>query len=236
MFFINFKKEDYTFYNDYKRRVTNITQYASIMSKLVDDISYYTYYNMQDGERLDTISEKLYDTPDYYWTIMYLNPKLINSWKNLPLAPTSFDAVIKDRYPGRAFIIKDTETLAGKFKLGEEISYSNNTAEILGLYPTLGYMHVNITQGEFPFDLNFGVYGLESLDTIEFKSNIPAYLAPSYYKDVDGNYTTHRNPNKIPTTIREVEAERNISYSKIRVLRADVISKVVMEFEKEMRK
>jgi hypothetical protein len=60
-YFSYFGVKDYTLTDDVQKKVVDISQYSTIFSRIADDVSFYSYYTMQDGERLDTISQKMYN-------------------------------------------------------------------------------------------------------------------------------------------------------------------------------
>ena len=67
-YFSNFAQIEYDFDGTgTNRTIKNLAQYSTILSKNLDDASFYSYYNIQDGERPDNVSQKLYDTAEYYW-------------------------------------------------------------------------------------------------------------------------------------------------------------------------
>ena len=73
-YFSNFANIDYDFDGSgIQRSVKNLAQYSTIISKNIDDATFYSYYNIQDGARPDNVSEELYGTPEYYWTFFIVN-------------------------------------------------------------------------------------------------------------------------------------------------------------------
>jgi hypothetical protein len=79
--------------------LTDISRTADISTFNEDKVSYYTYYEINDGDRPDTVSQLLYGTPEYYWTLFILNDSLkagLNSaW---PLSSNSFETMISNEY------------------------------------------------------------------------------------------------------------------------------------------
>jgi hypothetical protein len=57
-YFTNFESIDYDFDGSgINRTITNLAQYSTIITKNIDDVSFYSYYNILDGERPDTVSK-----------------------------------------------------------------------------------------------------------------------------------------------------------------------------------
>jgi len=60
-YFINFPKVDYDIKgNGITQEVTNITSFVKISSKMLDSISFYSYYVIPDADRPDNVSYNLY--------------------------------------------------------------------------------------------------------------------------------------------------------------------------------
>ena len=61
-YFTNFPQIDYFFGNKVKpTRFTDLHVYIDLIDQIKDDVSVYTYYNLQDGDRPDQISQKLWN-------------------------------------------------------------------------------------------------------------------------------------------------------------------------------
>ena len=66
MYFRQFDKVPYDFNRDgVIQQVVNIFKTARVMPAFEDDVNTYTLYQVQNGERPDVVSLRLYDTPDY---------------------------------------------------------------------------------------------------------------------------------------------------------------------------
>jgi len=141
-YFNYFRRADYILSDSLAKKVTDLSQYTGIFSMSADDISFYTYYTMRGDERLDTISNELYGSPNYYWTIPLLNTDMINIWNDLYKDEASFQAYLKSKYPGFALIIDPEYDLVGSFRIGETVAYDvNNVLEIVGKFPSRRYLH-----------------------------------------------------------------------------------------------
>ena len=97
-YFKNFPLVYYNFGN--KEPLTlfqNITSYIDLIDQLSDQVNFYETFTIPEGERPDTLSYKLYNDTQYYWTFYLLNPKLRESgW---PLTNQEFEHYIKEAYP-----------------------------------------------------------------------------------------------------------------------------------------
>ena len=238
-YFSYFRSRDYLFSDRVSRRVRDLSQYSTIFARLADDATFYTYYTMQGNERLDNISEKLYGTPEYYWTIPLLNPPIFNLWNGLTLDTRTLDEKLKLQYPGEALIVSNTDTIAGKFNENERLiddsSGGDASVRLLNTFPSLGYVRVDDIQGSLPSE-NFVLTGEETGNTIDVDSRVEYYRAPLYFVDSDDNYVLHIDASATPITIREDEIERNNLKSQVRVIRNDRIRDVVAQFIREMKR
>mgnify|MGYP006092818575 CR=1 FL=1 len=78
--------------------VVDMYRHVDVNDVLIDDASTYTYYEIKNGERPDTVSSRLYGTPDYYWTFFVANDTLksgLNSW---PMEYNQFREWIDQEY------------------------------------------------------------------------------------------------------------------------------------------
>lgn len=95
--------------------LTDISRNVDISNLNEDKGSYYTYYDIMDGDRPDTISQLLYQTPQYYWSIFILNDSLKaglnNAW---PLSALDFETMIGNEYDKySSFAVSPELTAAG---------------------------------------------------------------------------------------------------------------------------
>ena len=54
-------------------RMVNIFRNVRPLQNYVDNPSLYNFYEIKNGERPDTVSQRLYGTPDFYWTFFVIN-------------------------------------------------------------------------------------------------------------------------------------------------------------------
>ena len=76
-YFRKFPSTAYRFGNEVNFAVaTDLTPYINLIDQIKDDISFLTFYTIQEGYRPDQVSVQLYDTPLYYWTFYLLNDNI----------------------------------------------------------------------------------------------------------------------------------------------------------------
>lgn len=237
-YFKNFKKSTFQV-GDKVIETVNISKYTQILEKLADDISYYSYYNAVNGDRLDTISQKLYGTPDYYWTIALLNKDIVNTYEDLPKEYNNeLIEFLKGKYPGYALKLKVGEELAGKFEILETVSFATYSGVVTGKFPSLGYLTIDLqsSSDSFPINQEFVLTGQTSGDTIVIANAVPYYIAPHHYEDGDGQWVLWTNQSSTVITILEYETDANEKKSQLKVIRPQSIYNVVKEFERQMRR
>jgi len=242
-YFSNFQKVPYDLKgNGYYTQLTNLTHFTRIGTKYLDDVSFYSYYNISEGERPDMVSYKLYGTTDYYWTFFIINSGLFNAFNDWPKGTADLADFVESKYQGLAAIsaplgVSGFDEIAGKFNIGEIVQggVSDALGTVVAKYPTLGYVEIKPTQGTFREE-GEGIYGTESQDFLNTSSVIKKAYAPRYHIDIStGEQTIRRTAGTQPVTNFEWEYERNIEKSKIRVIKPTFIREVAREFKREMQ-
>jgi len=84
--------------NGVNRIITDIFRNVDVDDKLIDNITTYRSYYINDGERPDIVSNKLYNSPDYYWTFFITNDSLKEGIQNWPMSNLEFERFIEDEY------------------------------------------------------------------------------------------------------------------------------------------
>ena len=79
------------------RTVTDITQNIRVVSSILDSITLYDEYDIMDGETPEIISNKIYGSPLYHWTIMIANRRF-NYLEDWPMPTDQLETYIKDKY------------------------------------------------------------------------------------------------------------------------------------------
>ena len=81
-YFNNFPTVNYRFGTQASTTVyQNLSVYIDLLDQIKDDASFYTEYNIQDGDRADQTSQKLYNRTDLHWTFPFLNDNIkLNGW------------------------------------------------------------------------------------------------------------------------------------------------------------
>ena len=99
-----------------------ITNRVIRKQNIIDDKSVYYKVTMTEGETIESISNRLYGSPVYYWTIMIINNRL-DRFYDFPLNYGEFEEYIVEKY-GSIAIAKTTY----KFYVREDYSkYSDDS-------------------------------------------------------------------------------------------------------------
>jgi hypothetical protein len=237
-YFKYFKKSNFIVGDIGPIELVNIQSYSQIFSRITDDITLYSYYTFVNGDRLDVISNKLYGTPEYYWTIILVNPHITNTYNDLPKEYNAdLVSYLGGKYPGVALKLATGESLAGKFNIGETVTYSTYSGTVLGKYPTLGYINVEVTsEDSFPLNSEFTLTGVTSGDTIQIANTIDMYQAPHHYINSDDEWTRWNAGQVTAVSILDYETEINDENSQIKVIRPEKMYSVITSFEREMKR
>lgn len=79
-----------------QRPVTNLTANVKMVERLKQHVTVLYDYIVEDGDRPDTVSDKLYGSVNYTWIILLANN--IHSLYDWPLTSEEFDRYIIDKY------------------------------------------------------------------------------------------------------------------------------------------
>ena len=231
-FFQYFQKEDFDLDGTGTRKLTNISQYSKIFSKIADDISFYTYYTVDNSDRFDNISEKLYGTSEYYWTLFLVNPEIFNSWKGFRKDNNEFLNYLKRKYPDTALTFtsgSDNISLLSTIDIGTEMPFGVGT--VTGIYPTMNYITVTDATNPPPDGLTLTVGSY----SVEVASAVPHYEAPHHKENDDGEWVSSGSAGAL-VSIRTYEQEQNDEKFQLKVIRPQYIQTVARQFEREMKR
>ena len=98
-FFSQFPKIKYDINADgVKTDLIDMFRHVDVKEHLIDDITTYIWYEILEGERPDVVSNRLYGTPDYYWTFFVLNDDLKNGLNDWPKSYRQFESMLEQDY------------------------------------------------------------------------------------------------------------------------------------------
>jgi hypothetical protein len=143
MFFTNYPRTLYQFGGEQSlTAIQNLSVYVDVIDQIKDNINFYETIEIQDGERPDTISQDLYGTVRYYWTLYLLNDNLRE--RGWPLTVQQIRAKAIEDYPNIVLTTRDGNILVEHFEVGDTITgqSSGATGTILRRNLELGQIFV----------------------------------------------------------------------------------------------
>lgn len=238
-YFQNFPLVSYYFGDEFNPSLyQNISAYISIIDELKDKTTSYTSIFIEEGDRPDTLSYKLYGTTDYYWTFFFLNDDIRESgW---PLSWVDLLDKAKVDYPN--FTITTEDDITSRFLEGDQILglQSGSTGYVLKRYLDLGQIVVKMSLTATVNGFNDGEQIRANniiSDEVIVKSSIAQYNSVHHYEDTDGNWVDidpydQQTSGLIPVTYYDRIIAKNNSLKEIKVFKADVVPQIQAEYQK----
>lgn len=241
MFFRNFPKVDYDYFgNGVQTKVVDLFRFVKPIDKFKDELDTYSYYQIQEGDRPDVVSNLLYNTPEYYWTFFIINEQLRSGVSSWPLSSEEFEKFIVEEYNGVVITCRPTyvydgdgllvsieNSLADRFEIGEPVIgfLSGATGVVHSRDASLQQLVIKDVQGVF--QENEIIRGNYTEDSITTYQVIDWQLAPHHFEDVNGREVDNSlfisggypHIQTVNITNREYENDLNEQRSKIRVVK-----------------
>ena len=98
-YFNEFPKINYNIsgVNGNTKVVTDIFRRVKARSKIIDNVSAFDKYDVQEGEKPEDIAYKMYGDSDYFWIITLVN-NIVNRYYDWPLDEYVFQQYVADKY------------------------------------------------------------------------------------------------------------------------------------------
>ena len=97
-YFNQFPGIDYDLKGDGNRTiVTDIFRRVKARSKIVNNVSAFDKYDVQEGEKPEDVAYKMYGDSDYFWVITLVN-NIVNRYYDWPLDEYNFQQFVADKY------------------------------------------------------------------------------------------------------------------------------------------
>lgn len=237
-FFKNFPVVSYKFGNNEAPVLfDDITIYVDLIDQIRNEAAYYQKFSILDNERPDTISQKLYGTPDYHWTFFLMNEHIRESgW---PLTQQDLFVKAKKNYPHRTVVTQDD--IGDIFVPGDVVTgqSSGSVGTVVSRNLDLGQIVIdspdNFAQQE---TLTTGV-DASLIKTVVTISETPQYLSTHHF-ELDGEYTDidphdQITSNLVPVTYFERLQARNDELKEITVLKPNTAAEVVKQYQLAMK-
>lgn len=212
----------------------NIGVYVDIDANVVSDTTFYNDYYIQEGERPDQVSYKLYGDPSYHWTFYAINEKIKKSgW---PVSNVKLLSIVQLEFPNT--VITTTNPITDIFKKGEvirEIS-SGKTGKVL---------HKNHDLGQIVFE---GTVSFSSGETLEDENENQITMSGGVGKEyevahhyinsdkewvdiVDTNGLVQSDPQATPVSLFDMYSETNDELKTIKVIKPSRILQITDAFK-----
>lgn len=233
-YFTNFPTTQYDlFFDNQTSEVIDIFRIVKVKKQYKDDITFYTYYTIQDGERPDVVSTKLYGVPSYYWTFFMVNDNLVNVHTDWPLSTSDLQTLIDKKYAGT--VLTTHEDISSKFIKNNVITglVSGATARLLDKDPNLGIIKIQLISGAFvPNEI--------VRDTLTNEFAIITGQAAfkdvvHHFENVKGDYVTKQTIGATPISNQEHEFILNDAKSQIKIIRQQYVQNIADQFINQIK-
>lgn len=195
-FFKKFPTVAYDFdRNGILQSMTDIFRHVKPLDNFIDESLGYRFYEIQDGERPDIVSQKIYGTPNYYWTFFVVNERLHDGYREWPMSQIDFSEYLDKKYEGVAIIpgrptvtlntdqlvIASNNALAGRFTMGETIQgqTSNATGTLKQKNVDMHQVVIQNVNGNFLGD-DTGLSSVEEIKGIKSGDSVDTYKVYNY--------------------------------------------------------
>ena len=180
-----------------------------------------------------------FQTPDRWSEIsIFLGEKI--EFGNFPcflLLCTNFGRIFdkfSKKYGGKYFVCEsstDIVSATSKFLIGETITGANSKGIVVDVDPTMCRIGVDVEKGFVDPILSTGSSSSKSItptSIIDMQDGVAYYVK-------DGIKSTHFVSGATAKTIYEDEFEKNEEKRKIKIIRPNMIGRIVSQFEKVMK-
>ena len=218
--------------------LVNLTAAVKLSDKVVDNAGFYETVDVQDGERPDHLSQRLYGNPKYYWTFLLLNRQIKNIWDDWPMKYSQLKEYCENKYEHLGAITNDD--LCKKFIIGEGVvgQLSNAVGTIEEIHVNKGYVVIKETSGTFRASGEniLGTNSQDSIGALSIKST--AYAPHHHVSDSTGEDVTKAADGEgtSPFTYYDYESAIHDKNKHLKVIRPEHIDEVASKFIKLMRK
>ena len=232
------------------RKIRDITLNLRFQKHLLDDITVFDYYNIQDGESPEMVANRFYGSPIYHWVVMLMNERfdVLEDW---PLSSTQFERYMTDVYGSRNFRnvhhytnengrpITETSVYLDPYKVPTDIvcNISLDSQTIQSATPNAFQEY--ITNGTHVALAGIGINLDNMIFVSRFIDNSHAVISePALMTNQSKlTFTPMIDPMKtaIPITNLEYETYVNESKRRIKLLHPTLLQSVVQQFSTLMK-
>ncbi len=176
------------------------------------------------------MSKRLYDTEQYHWTFLLLNPQIKNIWDDWPMKYSQLVEYCTEKYQ---YLAADTnDDLNNKFILGETVQgqVSGATGKVKEVHVNMGYVVIEKISGTFTIT-GETIYGINSQDYIAcnfIKSQ--AYAPHHHVDDSTGEWVKRRTAGTTGFTYIDYESTVTEQNRNVKVIKPEHIRPIAQQF------
>jgi len=207
----------------------NLTAKAKVSDSLINNAGFYQTVTVIDGERPDHLSQRLYNSSEYHWTFLLLNPQIKNIWDDWPMSSSQLIEYCTNKYQ---YLAGDTDdSLVDKFKIGETVTggVSGATGTIKEIHVNLGYVTIEKLTGTFTIT-GETIQGLTSTDSVNCNFIKSQAYAPHHHVDSSDNWVIRAASGTTPYTYIDYESAVTEQNRQIKVIKPEHIRDVAIKF------
>ena len=98
MYFANFPLIPYDSVGDNQfKMVTNLLKRVAVRTKVRTNTLLFDTYDVKEGETPESIADKLYDSPQYHWVVLFVN-NITDRYHQWPMSGGQFLQYLNDKY------------------------------------------------------------------------------------------------------------------------------------------
>ena len=235
-YFKNFPEMQYKLDSGKIITIKDFFRKATVDASARDAIIDYTYHELEEGDRPDVLATKLYGNGDLHWTFFLVND--LNNYYDWWKDQSTFQKYIEKKLKGHYLIAENSTDIVSatkKFHIGETITGTNSEAIVIDVDPTFKRLGIDIKRG---FETNILTTGsvkqLGVFHSFTPTSVIERRDGVAYYYKGDIRTNTFVN-GYLSKSLWEDEYEKNEEKRRIKIIKPNLINKVVQQFEKVMK-
>lgn len=238
MFFKKFPKKLYNF--DFAANstvmVTDVLARVRFRSNIINNVSVYYKYQLEEGDTPEIVSHKVYGDSEYHWVIMLIN-EIKDPQFDFPLNINALEELIikKYGYTGNTHGEKIAQAYSNVHHYIRETT--KTLLEVDGL-TTVNVSNAIVTLDQYSYKTNTLVYQAPNNDIV-----YPHNASNTIYFKANNSGQNTSDPTNVVSTLRMVEEYKSISVydyevgenekkRHIKILRSEYIQPLVNEFEK----
>lgn len=212
------------------KTVKDITLNVRIRKAVLDSVTLYDEYDIQDGETPELISHKIYGSSYYHWVVMLCNQRY-DYTEDFPLSQNQLDLYCYRKYGKCTFQdTGDTVTIANHGLVnGETVSFSY-IETTTGIEPYTLYYVINRTTNTFQVsDAPSG--GVKTLQNNGIGNIIEFAYKPHHYVNSAGYIVSSDQAGATPVTNFDYEVGINEEKRRIKLISPALLNTIVNQFK-----